>query len=355
MRILISGGCGFVGFNLAHHLLEAGHKVTVLDNLVRRGSEMNLSALKRLDIPFLHGDIRNPEDFSQLSGPFECLIECSAQPSVVSGYIYPLYDFTTNVTGVMNCLEFCRTRGIGMIFLSSSRVYPASKINALPVVEEATRWEWDPHVARETLPRGFDPILGISAQFDVDGPTKTIYGASKAAADFFCQEYADAFGLPIIVNRCGVIAGEGQFGVIGQGWLTFWVISCLLERPLSYFGYRGKQVRDILFIQDLSGLVEIQLAQLDEFSGQVWNVGGGRDRSLSLMEATALVEQLMNKKMKVNYVEEQRKGDMIIYISDNSDIDRALGWSPSVPIEAGTNRIVKWVRDNRESLLNAGL
>jgi CDP-paratose 2-epimerase len=355
MRIIITGGCGFVGFNLTRYLAEAGHRVTVLDNLVRRGSEMNVPKLLKMGIRFVHGDIRNVEDISQLSGEADCLIECSAQPSVVSGYANPLYDFTTNVTGVLNCLEFCRTRGIGMIFLSSSRVYPARTINALPVIEQPTRWDWDPLIARNAIPRGFDPILGISAGFDMDGPTKTIYGTSKAAADFFCQEYADAFDMPIIVNRCGVIAGHGQFGVVGQGWLTFWAISCLFERPITYLGYKGKQVRDILFIEDLYSLIQVQLHKLKELSGGVWNVGGGRTNSLSLIEASALVERLLGKVLITSYQEQIRKGDVIIYITDNSEITRRLDWAPAVSIEEGTESIVRWVRDNRTALEECGL
>jgi len=355
MNIIVTGGCGFVGFNLARSLTEAGHRVTVFDNLVRRGSEINVPKLLSMGIAFLHGDIRNSEDFTGLPANADCLIECSAQPSVVSGYANPLYDFTTNVTGVMNCLEYCRTRGMGMVFLSSSRVYPAAGINALPMVEKPTRWDWAADAEPRGLPRGFHPVDGIGAQFDMDGPTKTIYGASKAAADFFCQEYADAFGLPIIVNRCGVIAGEGQFGVIGQGWLTFWAMCCLFERPVTNSGHNGKQVRDIVFIEDICALVESQLGRLAGLSGGVWNVGGGRENSLSLLEATSLMERLMNKKMVTAHRDEPRKGDVIIYITDNGEVTRDLGWKPMVSIETGAERIVRWVRDNRQALLSSGL
>jgi CDP-paratose 2-epimerase len=355
MHIIITGGCGFVGFNLARSLAEAGHQITVFDNLVRRGSEINVSKLLNLGIPFLHGDIRNPEDFTELPDDVDCLIECSAQPSVVAGYTNPLYDFTTNVVGVMNCLEFCRMQNIGMIFLSSSRVYPASKINALPRVERESRWDWDADVGPQTLPCGFHPVEGIGAQFDLDGATKTIYGASKVAADFFCQEYADAFGLPIIVNRCGVIAGEGQFGVIGQGWLTFWAMCCLLGRPLTYFGHKGKQVRDVLFIEDLCTLVRTQIDRLEGLAGRVWNVGGGRLNSLSLVEATTLMERLVNKRIIASHREEPRKGDVVIYITDNTEITSDLGWKPNVSLEQGSERIVRWVSDNRSALLESGL
>jgi CDP-paratose 2-epimerase len=242
-----------------------------------------------------------------------------------------------------------------MIFLSSSRVYPASKVNALPTVELDTRWDWDSTASAEGAPVGFDPVEGISAQFPVDGPTKTIYGASKAAADFFCQEYADAFELPVIVNRCGVIAGQGQFGVTTQGWLTFWAISCFLGRPLTYLGYKGKQVRDILFIDDLCALLDIQLVQLESLSGKVWNVGGGRKSSLSLLEATSLMERIIGKKMVTRYQEETRKGDMVIYITDNSQVHCDLGWSPSLSVEQGCETIARWVRDSHAALSAAGL
>jgi CDP-paratose 2-epimerase len=355
MRVIVTGGCGFVGFNLATHLVRSGHEVTVFDNLVRRGSEMNIPKLRELGINFVHGDIRNPEDFQDLPANAECLVECSAQPSVVSGFENPMYDFKTNVLGAMNCLEFCRRHAIGMIFMSSSRVYPARRINDLPNVEEKTRWDWKRNVSEDFLPEGFHPERGIGPTFGLDGPTKTIYGASKAAADFFCQEYSEAFGLPMIVNRCGVISGEGQFGVADQGWLSFWAISCFLDRRITYFGYKGKQVRDILFIPDLCNLLEIQMNRLTEFSGRVWNVGGGRSNSLSLVEATDRFERLLNKKMITSYSDQVRKGDMIIYITDNTEAFRDFNWAPEITIDQGLERIVAWISDHRDSLVSAGL
>jgi CDP-paratose 2-epimerase len=355
MRVIVTGGCGFVGFNLATHLIRSGHQVTVFDNLVRRGSEINISKLREIGVNFVHGDIRNQEDFHDLPTNAACLMECSAQPSVVSGFSNPMYDFRTNVLGAMNCLEFCRQFGVGMIFMSSSRVYPAGRINGLPHVEQETRWDWRQDFGGGPLTEGFHPVRGIDSTFGLDGATKTIYGASKAAADFFCQEYADAFGLPMIVNRCGVISGEGQFGVADQGWLSFWAISCLLERKITYLGYKGKQVRDILFIPDLCNLLETQLNRLNEFSGRVWNVGGGRSNSLSLIEATDRLEGLLNKKMITSYSDHVRKGDMVIYITDNTEVCRDFNWAPKITLDDGLERIVAWIRDHRDSLISAGL
>ncbi len=355
MRIIVTGGCGFVGSNLVESLLAGGNSITILDNLVRRGAETNVARLRKLGAEFVHGDIRNPEDLLELPTDADVLIECSAQPSVVSGYQNPLFDFRTNVEGVINCLEFCRRVDAGMIFLSSSRVYSAARINALPFTEHETRWDWDTEIADSDTVEGFDPVYGISSSFSLDGAGKTIYGASKAAADLFCREYADAFDVPVVVNRCGVIAGQGQFGVITQGWLTYWAISCFLERPLTYFGHKGKQVRDILFIDDLSRLVSMQVDRLEELSGAVWNVGGGRDSSLSLVEATALTERLLKKKMTIAYREAPRKGDMVIYLTDNRDVERDFGWSPSIAVEEGVERITRWVTDNRSLLETAGL
>jgi CDP-paratose 2-epimerase len=355
MRLIITGGCGFVGFNLAARLKRCGHTVTAVDNLARRGSEINLPALKALGIEFIHADIRNWDDVAHLPRPVDVLIECSAQPSVVSGFSRPLYDFNTNVMGAVHCLEFCRLNNAGMIFLSSSRIYASNKMNALPREEKETRWDWAPKADFATQVKGFDPVRGIGADFDLDGPTKTIYGASKAAADFFCQEYCSAFKLPIIVNRCGVLAGEGQFGVVGQGWLTYWAMAGVFDRPLTYYGHKGKQVRDVLFIPDFCSLIEKQLAQLETLSGGVWNVGGGRENSLSLIEATSLVDRMLGKEIATSYTDQAREADVVIYITDNTSITRDLNWAPNTGVEQGLERIIRWVNDNRTSLQEAGL
>jgi len=347
-KVLITGGAGFVGSSLALYLKQRGHEIIVMDNLVRRGSELNVPELRKRRIDFFHGDIRCIEDFEQLHGNIDLLIECSAQPSVVSGFENPRFDIMNNVMGTLECLEFCRLRGAGLIFMSSNRVYSSVKLNSLPIKALETRFDYDPDVAN--VFRGYDPFYGISADFGVDGAHKSIYGVSKATGDLLCQEWASAFGMNIIVNRCGVIAGEGQLATFDQGWLGWWALAGFLQIPVKYLGYQGKQVRDILFVEDLCGLIELEIQSLPALYGEVLNVGGGRETSISLREATALYETLLNVKMNVCAVDEARKDDIRLYLTDNRHAEKMFGWKPEVSLPEGCERIVRWVRDKGAQL-----
>ncbi len=354
MKVLITGGAGFVGANLAYYLSERGHRVTVVDNLVRRGSEMNLPRLKEQGIQFIHGDVRNAEDFVALPKDIDVICETCAQPSAIDGYGNPLFDINNNTVGLLNTLEFARRNDAGLIFWSTNKTYAGVHINQFPMVERELRWEWDKAAiaARygERLPAGFDPEYGFSAAFTVDGRDHSIYGLSKIMADLACQEWYDAFGVPTVVNRWSCLAGEGQFGKSAQGWVAWWAIAFWFGLPLKYIGWLGKQVRDALFIEDICRLVEIEMTRLEELSGSVFNVGGGKDITLSLREATALMERKFAKTVPVHYEEDPRKADHCIYISDTRPVTAATGWSPQVGIEEGYERIIRWVRDNEEIL-----
>ena len=347
-RILITGGAGFVGFNLAIFLREHGYNVSVMDNLVRRGSEMNIPRLREKKIDFFHGDIRCREDFNQLPDELDLIIECSAQPSVVSGYDNPRFDISNNFLGTVECLEFCQKKKAGMIFMSSNRIYSANKLNSLPIKETDTRFDYDEDIKIDI--NGFDARYGISRDFSVDGGHKSIYGVSKAAADLLCQEWATAFDLPIIVNRCGVISGEGQFGMVHQGWVVWWALAGYLGISLKYLGYHGKQVRDILFIDDLCRLLHMEIQALDKLSGRVFNVGGGKANALSLLEATDIVEKLLCMRMQITDSNEARRDDVKIYYTDNRLVTDMLGWEPRVSVEDGYEKIVRWIRDYGEQL-----
>ncbi|HXN21371.1 MAG TPA: NAD-dependent epimerase/dehydratase family protein [Candidatus Dormibacteraeota bacterium] len=354
MHILITGGCGFVGAQLALHLKSRGHCVLAMDNLVRRGSERNISRLKRHGIEFVHGDVRNREDFAVLPRSLDFVCDTSAQPSVVAGYANPVFDFTNNTFGVVNVLEFVRQRGCPLIFWSTNRVYSADKVNAFPIREDETRFRWDCEAFRHQMNgrtvEGFDPAFGFSEKFSVDGSNRSLYGLSKLMADLACQEYAQAYDLKVVVNRFGVLSGEGQFGKTDQGWVVWWAVAHWFGLPLKYLGWNGKQVRDILFIEDLCRLVDVQIEHLDRISGEVFNVGGGEANSLSLVEATALLQKKLQRKIPISYEETPRQADTCLYVTDNRKIERMLGWKPRVGIAEGYDRILAWIEENEAEL-----
>jgi CDP-paratose 2-epimerase len=242
LKILITGGCGFLGSTLALYLREQEHYVVVMDNLVRRGSESNIERLQVHGVAFVHGDVRCAEDFTGLPAGIELICDASAQPSVVSGYTKPMFDLTNNTLGVIHVLEYAREHRCPLIFCGTNRIYSADRINTKPRRESTTRLESDSAAWRSLSvnirPPGFDPEHGISEEFSLDGAGRSIYGVSKLMADVVCQEYADAFEIRVIVNRLGVISGAGQFGKIDQGCVVWWAVACWFSLPLKYIGGR---------------------------------------------------------------------------------------------------------------------
>lgn len=351
MKIIVTGGAGFVGANLCKYFAAKGHEVIAVDNLVRRGSEMNLPDFKRLGIRFVHGDIRNREDLVPLPRDVDFVCECSAQPSATEGYKNPAFDISNNTLGVLNCLEWCRETGAGLIFWSTNKCYCGDRMNANPMREEATRWVWDAEACRARGPvQGFDPVHGYSNDFSVDGGDHSIYGVSKICADLLCQEWAGGFGVRTVVNRFSCLAGEGQFGKSEQGWVAWWAVAAIFDLPLLYIGWNGKQVRDVLFIEDICRLVEAEMNQIDRAKGQVFNCGGGPKFTLSLREATSWVERATKKTLKTRVDPAPRKADQCIYISDIRKAKEVLGWEPKVSIDEGYERILRWVVDHKDAL-----
>ena len=325
MRVLITGGAGFVGGNLAVALAErrGEWEVVALDNLMRRGSELNLGRLREAGVEFVHGDVREPADLAA-AGPFDAMVECSAEPSVLAGFAATSYSVQTNLLGAFNCLERARAEGAFLVFLSTSRVYPVAPQRELALEETATRFE-----LAETQPvPGAEPA-GISEDFPMTG-ARTLYGATKLSAEHLIEEYADAFGLRAVTNRCGVIAGPWQMGKVDQGVFSWWLLSHRFGRPLSYIGYggSGKQVRDLLHIDDLVDLVELQLGDPDGWSGVTANVGGGRECSLSLLETTALCRELTGNEVPIGAEPQTRPGDVPVYLSDCARLHSLTSWRP---------------------------
>ncbi|MBA2276898.1 MAG: NAD-dependent epimerase/dehydratase family protein [Chloroflexia bacterium] len=341
--ILITGGAGFAGSNLAvwFKTRYPEVRVTALDNLKRRGSELNLGRLREHGVDFVHGDIRNPEDLRFEGRRFDLLLECSAEPSVLAGYgEAPDYLVNTNLLGTVNCLELARRTGADLIFLSTSRVYPVRALNAVATDEGESRFE----LAARQEQTGVSEHGG-SERFTVDG-VRSLYGATKLCSELLIQEYAAAYGLRFVVNRCGVLTGPWQMGKADQGVFTLWVAMHYFERELSYIGWggTGKQVRDLLHIDDLAELLDVQLARFEALNGETFNVGGGRGRSLSLLETTRLCQEITGRTIPVRSVSENRPADLKWYVTDNRRVSDATGWEPRHDPRATLSAIHDWIR-----------
>lgn len=341
-NILITGAAGFVGSNLAIYLKKkyADVNILALDNLKRRGSELNIKRLKDENISFLHADIRNKEDLV-LDRKIDLMLECSAEPSVLAGALdNPEYVINTNLGGMINCLELARKNKADIIFFSTSRVYPYDKINNLKIKEEKTRFIWQ---SGQKITGLTDE--GIDINFTLAGP-KSIYGATKLCGELLLEEYIENYGIKGIINRCGVIAGPWQFGKVDQGVFSLWVKSHYLKRPLSYIGFggEGKQVRDLLHIDDLCDLVALEMDNIAKGNKKVYNAGGGKGISLSLLETTTLCQEITKNKIKISVQKQNRPFDIPVYIGDNARVSDDYGWKPKRTREKILEDIYKWLK-----------
>jgi CDP-paratose 2-epimerase len=347
MRVLITGGAGFVGGNLAVSLSgrHPDWELVALDNLMRRGSELNLPRLRQAGVEFRHGDVREPADLAA-AGAFDAIVECSAEPSVLAGFGDASYSVQTNLVGAFNCLERARQEDAFLVFLSTSRVYPVAPQLELELEETETRFELAP---TQPVP-GAGPA-GISEDFPMRG-ARTIYGATKLSAELLIEEYAEAFGLRAVVDRCGVIAGPWQMGKVDQGVFSWWLLSHRFGRPLSYIGYggSGKQVRDLLHVEDLVDLVDDQLQGQDRWAGVTANVGGGREGSLSLLETTEICRELTGNEVPIETEPEARKGDVPVYLSDCAQLHSLTSWRPSRAPRQVLQDLLSWTSTHEDEL-----
>ena len=347
-RVLVTGGAGFVGGNLACGLKERYPDLDLicLDNLHRRGSELHLPRLQSAGIRFAHGDVRNPADL-KAAGDFDVLLECSAEPSVLAGYgSQREYLVHTNLMGTVHCLEAALRRKASVIFLSTSRVYPIERLNALAYTEDETRFRL---AAEQSLPGA--SAHGVAEEFPLDGP-RSLYGASKLCSELLIQEYVDAFGLRAVVNRCAVIAGPWQMGRVDQGIASWWLLGHQFGGTLRYIGYGGggRQVRDFLHCDDLLDLIELQLADIDGVSGLTFNVGGGVENSVSLLELTALCREITGRTIEIGSEETTRTGDVRIFTTDHRCVTDRLGWRPRRSVRRILEDIYAWSRSTPEDI-----
>ena len=348
--MLITGGAGFVGSNLAVSFKEKypALRVIAFDNLKRRGSELNIQRLKQSKVDFVHGDVRNPEDLA-FDTKINLLLECAAEPSVLAGYgSSPQYLINTNLVGTVNCLELARKNKSDIIFLSTSRVYPYAAINDIQTTEMETRFEWNKEQTR-CIP-GWSKN-GIDVDFTLNGP-KSMYGATKLCSEIILLEYLKIYGVRGVINRCGVIAGPWQFGKVDQGIFTLWMMAHYFNKPLKYIGFggKGKQVRDLLHIDDLFDLLELQIASMDNITSEIYNVGGGAAVSLSLLETTKLCEDITGNKIEIKSELNTRPADLVIYTTDNQKICSTIPWKPKRNTRTILEDIYSWIKNNENTL-----
>ncbi|MFC1705954.1 NAD-dependent epimerase/dehydratase family protein [Planctomycetota bacterium] len=349
MRILITGGAGFVGSHLAvaFRRHDPDGAVLAFDNLRRRGSELNLSRLRQAGVSFVHGDIRCGGDLRDVPGRFDLIVDASAEPSVHAGLVgSPRYVIDTNLVGTIRTLELASRRAGAFVFLSTSRVYSVAPLRALELRETETRFE----LAVQQATPGVS-ACGVAETFRTDLP-RSLYGATKLASELLVQEYAESLGLPAIIDRCGVIAGPGQFGKVDQGVFTMWVASHLFGLPISYtgFGGRGLQVRDILHPDDLFALLLKQVSALPKYSGEVFNAGGGPEGSVSLREWTGLCREATGVEVPVAEVPESPAVDVPYYVSDHRKACAAYDWSPERDPRQIAQETASWIRTNEGTL-----
>ena len=352
MSICITGGAGFVGSTLArrYRALYPERRIVAIDNLKRRSAEFNLADFKAQDIEFEHGDVRIAGDLDAINGDFDLLIDASAEPSVhAEADGSPDYLIDTNLGGTLNCLEWARRHGTALLFLSTSRVYSLPALRQLPLVEEETRLSLD---TAKTLPRGLS-ATGIDETFDTSRH-RSLYGATKLASELFVQEYCATYDLKAIINRCGVIAGPGQWGKVDQGVYTLWVARHYFGIGLTYMGFggQGKQVRDLLHPDDLFALVEAQSKCPDAWTGEVFNVGGGVAGSTSLVEYTRLCEEATSQTMEIGSVPETRPADIPYFITDNAKVSAAFDWAPQKTARDIVLETHAWLAANHDLVRN---
>lgn len=338
-NILVSGGAGFVGSNLVDALLREGHEVTVFDMLSRRGSEANLAWLQarhpRERLRVARGDIRDFEAIRAASREADVIYHLAGQVAVTTSVTEPRHDFEINALGTLNVLEAARLspRRPVVVFTSTNKVYGA--MEDVAVVEGETRYEY------RDFPRG----IAESRVLDFHSP----YGCSKGAADQYAHDYARIYGLPTVVFRMSCIYGPRQFGTEDQGWLAHFMIAAATDQPITIYG-NGKQVRDVLFIDDLVRAFRLAVEKIDVTRGEIYNIGGGPSNTTSVwMEFGRLLSELKGREIPVRY-DQWRPGDQPCYVSDIRKAAHHMGWQPQVDKDTGIRRLWEWVSSNRDLL-----
>lgn len=336
MHYLITGGAGFIGCNYVFRLLQRGEQVTIYDNLSRPGVRRNLEWLQSTfgnrAFELIIGDVQDAALLTAAARRADVIVHLAGQVAVTTSVTHPRQDFEANALGTFNALEAARLSERNPIFLyaSTNKVY--GEMEDVPVVEKETRWEYQalPYGCAETQP------------LDFHSP----YGCSKGSGDQYVRDYARIYGLRSVVFRQSCIYGLRQFGIEDQGWVAWFVIAAVTGRPITIYG-DGKQVRDVLFVDDLLNAYDQAILHIDRAKGQVYNIGGGPQNTISIWrEFGPLLEKLIGRPIPVTYGE-WRPGDQRVFYADIRKAERELGWTPRVGVEEGIRRLVAWVQENR--------
>lgn len=337
-KLLITGGAGFIGSNVAHHFASKDYQIRILDNFKRRGTKDNLNWLLRnhKDIEVYEGDVRKMHDVEKAVKKQQVIFHLAAQVAVTTSVIDPRTDFDINALGTFNLLESARQEGKKpiIIFSSTNKVYGG--MEEIEIVEKNEKYIY------KKYPKGISEKMNL----DFHSP----YGCSKGAADQYVHDYNRIYDLPTVVFRQSCIYGPRQFGVEDQGWIAWFIIATTLGKKITIYG-DGKQVRDVLYVDDLVRLFETAVKQIEKSSGKIYNVGGGVKKTLSVWhEFGPILERLFTRKIEVKF-DTWRPGDQKVYVSDISRVKNELGWEPKVPVEKGIEKLFHWVQENK-SLFN---
>lgn len=336
-KVLITGGAGFVGCNLADHFLKNGHEVTLFDNLSRKGTEKNLEWLKlnyKTGLEFIKDDIRNFDSVVTAAKNKDLIFHTAGQVAVTASVKNPREDFETNALGTFNVLEAVRKSGLDpiVVFTSTNKVY-GNNVNKIPLTEKETRYEFVDSKYKN----------GIPEDFPTDADEHTPYGSSKYAADIYVRDFFTIYGLRTITFRMSCIYGTRQFGNEDQGWVAHFTISSFFKRPIVMYG-NGKQVRDVLFIDDLVMAFELACQKIEKTKGKAYNIGGGTKNTMSLLE---LLDLLKSFGLNPEYTfDDWRPADQKVYISDIKKATE-FGWEPKISPRTGVKNILEWVKRNK--------
>lgn len=345
MKILVTGGAGFVGSHVAEYYAQKNEKVILFDNLSRARIlrkeldpfyNWNYLKSKYSNIRLVRGDVRSFDAVKEASKDADVIFHMAAQVAVTTSLIEPRIDFEINAQGTFNVLEAARINDAAVIYCSTNKVY-GENVNRIPVKEVGKRYCF--------LDERYSG--GVPEEFPIDLCSHSPYGCSKLAGDLYAQDYASIYGLKTGVFRMSCIYGERQFGVEDQGWVAWFIIATLTDRPITIYG-DGKQVRDVLYVADLVEAFDAFVK--GKMKHEVFNIGGGSDNTLSLLELLDLLKEFVGKEPAVSFAD-WREGDQKVYVSDISKAMSKLNWKPKTSVREGIKKLIMWVNSNRARLV----